>query len=662
MWKKSLVPHNTLQGLLASIALIVCLGAPVQVIADASKEVKKELREAAKAVRVEDYARAYKLYSAIAANGYSEAQFQLATLYGLGKGVEKNAAKERFWLEKAAANQHAPAQYSLALLIQQDDPTRSNQFIQEAAAQGFAPAKLYIQRQGEAPLPERKAQLDTDERWFAAARKNQLDTLQTMRNEMADIDVLDQQGRTALTVAVQAGSAEVVAWLLKQGADPAKRDRFDKAIGFVAIDNKQLNLLSTLMKAGLDPNQTLKNGDTLLHYAVRRGNAKAVSRLLNKGTNINAQNKDGWTALDLARFAKQAEIEQRLKQQGARYGEGWQQPKSNASTNMAKQWTGDKPLDGLQLATIVNAGNATLLRQMAMQHRNLINQPLPDGTSLLAIAIANGQQPVVDVLLELGANPNGRVNGELTALQWAARYGQDEIALALLAKGASLTAKSKDEGDAIELALENGHTQLATALFDAFRKKGPKSLTADRYVYTAAKVEAVSFIQHIAPQIKSLYRDKRGHSALWFAANHSDAELIKLLQTKGLYDDQPDEIGKTPLFIAVERGCVACLQQLAKKADLNRTSPNGDTVLILAASKGDQDMVKALIDLNVDVHVRNTLGDSALLAAVRASDADVVRALVDAGASVSRKNKMGLSARDIAKLKGPEMEEALATR
>lgn len=62
------------------------------------------------------------------------------------------------------------------------------------------------------------------------------------------------------------------------------------------------------------------------------------------------------------------------------------------------------------------------------------------------------------------------------------------------------------------------------------------------------------------------------------------------------------------------------------------TSPNGDTLLIVAAHQGHLDTVQVLLDRGADHSRVNKLGDTALDSALMQNHDDVARALLLAGA------------------------------
>ncbi|MDO5090025.1 MAG: tetratricopeptide repeat protein [Cardiobacteriaceae bacterium] len=69
----------------------------------------------------EDRARGIALITQAAEQGLAEAQYRLALNHAGGIGVEKNLDQSRAWLEKAAAQLHADAQYQLGLYYLQEE-------------------------------------------------------------------------------------------------------------------------------------------------------------------------------------------------------------------------------------------------------------------------------------------------------------------------------------------------------------------------------------------------------------------------------------------------------------------------------------------------------------------------------------------------------------
>ncbi len=81
--------------------------------------------------------------------GNAQAQFNLGVMYGIGKGVPKDAAKKVEWYQKAAAQGHADAQYRLGVAYRDGngvpkDTAKAVEWYQKAAAQGNAYAQFNL--------------------------------------------------------------------------------------------------------------------------------------------------------------------------------------------------------------------------------------------------------------------------------------------------------------------------------------------------------------------------------------------------------------------------------------------------------------------------------------------------------------------------------------
>ncbi len=92
-----------------------------------------------------DYAAIYGLGHAMGERSSADAYFALGTLYQLGLGVKKNPKEASRWFEKAAFQDHAPAQYNLGVnYIEQNSDTKlieaGANWIKIAARQGLVEA------------------------------------------------------------------------------------------------------------------------------------------------------------------------------------------------------------------------------------------------------------------------------------------------------------------------------------------------------------------------------------------------------------------------------------------------------------------------------------------------------------------------------------------
>ena len=97
----------------------------------------------------DNYSEAFKFCSVAAEQGYADAQYNLAKIYYLGKGVKQDFVNAKKWFEKAAKQGHAEAQCCLAgLYIQglgvKQDLMNAKKWFEKAAKQGHAEATEFL--------------------------------------------------------------------------------------------------------------------------------------------------------------------------------------------------------------------------------------------------------------------------------------------------------------------------------------------------------------------------------------------------------------------------------------------------------------------------------------------------------------------------------------
>ena len=148
--------------------------------------------------------------------------------------------------------------------------------------------------------------------------------------------------------------------------------------------------------------------------AAALGDAPRVATLLDHGDAIDARSSDGWTALHLAAFMGRSEVARSLVSRVA--------PIDAVSTNPMKN------------------------------------------TPLCAAIAGKGDQDVVRLLLDAGADPNFRAATGVTALHLAASRGADALVHQLLERGADAAARMDDGTTPAGIAAARGHAATAASL------------------------------------------------------------------------------------------------------------------------------------------------------------------------------------------------------
>ncbi|KAH0473287.1 MAG: uncharacterized protein KVP18_001496 [Porospora cf. gigantea A] len=126
------------------------------------------------------------------------------------------------------------------------------------------------------------------------------------KDKDADLTKSDHDGNTCLHRAAQSGSAEVITFLLENGADPTKKTKAGETALQVAVFHRNLTAVEALLKSKSVAKVINYKDDKLqmtpLHVAIRNGSADIVKVLLDSGADVKEQDATAQDALALALF------------------------------------------------------------------------------------------------------------------------------------------------------------------------------------------------------------------------------------------------------------------------------------------------------------------------------------------------------------------------
>ena len=134
---------------------------------------------------------------------------------------------------------------------------------------------------------------------WIAVDQDHVECLKEIISAEADINKEDIHGQTALRIAAGQGHIECLKELITAGSDINKEDKKGQTALWIAAKKGHVECLNKLIVAGADINKEDKDGDTALMAAVDFPNANIVSLLLSKGAEVNTKNNEGKTALYL---------------------------------------------------------------------------------------------------------------------------------------------------------------------------------------------------------------------------------------------------------------------------------------------------------------------------------------------------------------------------
>jgi ankyrin repeat protein len=328
-----------------------------------------------------------------------------------------------------------------------------------------------------------------------AAMRGDLDTVRSLLDRGADVNVAQGDGMTALHWAAERGDLDMVEVLLEAGANSRAGTRIGHytplhlagTVGHGAV-------VEALLRRGADPEATNANGTTPLHLAARGGSVDAVAALLDHGADVNAREfRWGQTPLMFAATFNRVDAMKVLIKRSA----------------------------GLDIASqVVDLPAREAVDRLAQRRRNEMLQAFraeaaPDEQATwapspsqvqTAIRAAREVQESLNSAEEAGEEINTRysdlvgVQGGLTALHHAARQGNEAAARALIDAGADINKVSGDGSSPLQIATMNGRFDLAMLLLEGGADPNVATDAGGTPLFAAINVQWAPVVRYPQPR------------------------------------------------------------------------------------------------------------------------------------------------------------------
>lgn len=252
-------------------------------------------------------------------------------------------------------------------------------------------------------------------------------------------------------------------------------------------------------------------------------------------------------------------------------------------------------------------GNTGVIRALFHEERLGPNPNVGDNlgnTPLIYAAIQRGRSDIIEKLIQMGANVNGRNKMDRTALMAACISGSASIVELLVRRGAALNIVRKPDG--------------ATALLLAIHHNNREA--AGKLIESGANVNTGTIHTNYTP--------------LMAACEKGTLDLVKKLMGKGAnVNARKNDDGFTPLIYASKResgtGSTEIVNLLLKyNANVNAAT-NGyrSTALMWASFKGNEGAVTSLLHNKANPEIKTTNGKTALTFATLGKNARIVNML-----------------------------------
>ncbi len=247
----------------------------------------------------------------------------------------------------------------------------------------------------------------------------------------------------------------------------------------------------------------------------------------------------------------------------------------------------------------------------------------------------------MQLLLDRGADPNSKHIGEATVLHKAIELGEAYVRL-LLSWGADVDARNDGHESILDLAVDASELMIDILVEYGvnLEAKDPKGQTA---LLKAAQKEVA-----ITARVKTLIgyganvhtRDTSGQTVLHHFPSSSD-DTLKCLLELGVDVNARDDKGATPLDFAVRTGDNAKFKLLLEFGAVPREM---NALLTEAVATGNEELVNIFLRIGSDPNHFGKSGMSVLSSATRRGYREVVVTLLDAGADPNLVDKSNVTA------------------
>lgn len=397
----------------------------------------------------------------------------------------------------------------------------------------------------------------------------------------ADVDEA-HAGKDVLSLAMKRQDGFMKWMALEHGASVDRKGNSGEHWIVEAARGHNHDWFLTLLDKGISIDYRTRNGDTLLLDTIRRGDLRMVDFLIEQGADINARGKNDVSPLQFAIAASDTALVRTLVENRAEIYPGEMlstayrnrdNPTMNLLLNAGVDPETEFKKTGKRLMDVAVAEGSidtvrTLLRAGAEIGDNLWGALLTGQDDLVEIILDSGANPeelgpngddplefalnthrfnLVKPLLDAGANPNPMFDENESWVSRAVRTGDNDTALALIEAGASLGSQFASDGHSLlGWSIANEADEVAEALVRAgvdvnvIEPYPAKKAFIDAFDESSTFRRALRYDRRIRPLMMAAV--KRNHEVAQVlvdagAQNHTTAKYMYPISIAAWYSD-----------------------------------------------------------------------------------------------------------------------------
>lgn len=418
----------------------------------------------------------------------------------------------------------------------------------------------------------------------------------------ASSSVKNNDGYTALDSAAPAGYEGIARRLLDAGLDVNSAANDGTTALYWVAPTRHTAMVKLLLDRGADVDVKNIGGTTSLHCAAQDGIEEIMQLLVTKCQDINVRDLNGWTPLHGASLMGRHGMVQLLLSCGADVNakdeDGWTPLHAAAlrghETTIAvllENTSGGEEI--LRFVAEQRHGEGT---RVAMEVRAERKEHYITAATGIRELITSGRVEAVRMWLAAGSDVNeiGDIQRS-TPLSQAANWGQNEIVRLLLEKGADVEAVDRRQARALHYAARAGNEDILKMLLEKYADIKAKDGQGQTVLFWTRKPDVVRLLINYGADVNEETYQK--WTRLILAAYNGEEEIARCLLNAGARTETKDAFGLTPLLRAVEGGHPSVVRLLLEKgADTNARDESGRTALALAIELENDEIKNLLID------------------------------------------------------------------
>ncbi|KAL8773658.1 MAG: hypothetical protein Q9209_001424 [Squamulea sp. 1 TL-2023] len=372
----------------------------------------------------------------------------------------------------------------------------------------------------------------------AAARWGRHEMVKSLLAHEALTDQSRSQTLPATISAAKGGYVKVVRLLLDHGAVTASNNDSDPEISaclsnalLEAAGFGHLAVVKLMLERGVDINVRNNKNDTSLHLAAAYNHVAVAAELIRRGASVSVRGEFGHTPLHTAAIYGSTEIA------------------SHAITHGAD--VNAQCVDGT--TALYHAVSVSCLDMiiLLLDKRADINISSANGRRAIHVAAEKGLVDILQLLIQHGADVNTQSETCYTPLYLACYHNNLDAVRLLLDQRVDINLSSADGCRAIQIAAQKGHIDLLQLLIQSGAEvdyEDVKQWSPLCYAsFYGHKAVAQLLLQHGA----NARIDSRDGTPLHLCAERAYLDIADLLLKSGADPNARDEIGVTPLHIAI---------------------------------------------------------------------------------------------------------------